>query len=79
MERRRRDAGRDVRRAVVVTACVVGALFVAACDGDADDPAPPDVTVADGEEAPTIDRIDGPAVVDPSYDPFAVPDSTTGG
>ena len=39
---------------------VVGWLGLASCSGS-----------GDGDDSPTLDRIDGPAEVDPSFDPFA--------
>ena len=45
------------------------ALVLAACSGS-DEPETPGTTI------PGLDRIDGPAVVDPSYNPMQVDPST---
>lgn len=47
---------------------IVAAVFLSACDdgGGSDEP-------------PGLDRIDGPAQVDPSFDPFATVPVTDGG
>ena len=53
-------------RGVVMVSMQVSILLVAAaaCSGSNDG-------VEDPEQPPTLERIDGPAVVDPSFDPFA--------
>jgi hypothetical protein len=50
-----------MRGVVVVSILLVTAV---ACSGSNDGGEDP-------EQPPTLDRIDGPAVVDPSFDPFA--------
>ncbi len=52
----------------------VAALVVSACSSDGDDPHGPVDT-----DAPTLGPIDGPATVDPSYDPSAISGATDGG
>ena len=57
---------RQITRALLVGVVVLASTVVGACTDDADDPAdPPEPTTSGG-----LDRIDGPASVDPSYDPF---------
>ena len=57
----------------------VAAWGTVGCSSDGDDPSTPgDPQTPDVTDAPTLDRIDGPATVDPSYDPFAVPATTSG-
>ncbi|HSL73680.1 MAG TPA: hypothetical protein VK853_04405 [Ilumatobacteraceae bacterium] len=52
--------------AVIVTAIVTVIVAASACSGSSEPTGPP-----------SLDRIDGPAVVDPSFDPFAtIPPST---
>lgn len=61
---------------VVAAVATLGAL---GCSSDGDDPSTPgEPQTPDVTGAPTLDRIDGPATVDPSYDPFAVPATTSG-
>ena len=50
-------------RALVVVVILAGS----ACSGSSEPDGPP-----------VLDRIDGPAVVDPSYDPFVTVPSSTG-
>lgn len=56
---------------MVAAIAVVGAVGVTSCTG------------SDGDEPPSIGGINGPAVVDPSFDPFATdpsaPPATDGG
>ena len=54
------------RRRALVTVVAAG-VFVAACSSD------------QSEEPPGLDRIDGPARVDPSFDPFETVPVTNGG
>ena len=52
-----------------VCTAIVTATLLAACSGS-DEPETPGTTI------PGLDRIDGPAVVDPSYNPTQVDPST---
>jgi len=54
------------RRRVLVSVLVAG-VVVTACSSD------------EQEEPPGLDRIDGPARVDPSFDPFETVPVTDGG
>lgn len=56
------------RWAACVTGLVVVAVSVSACSGS-----------SEGDDPPGLDRIDGPASVDPSFDPFASVPATDGG
>lgn len=55
------------RRRTLVVVLVAGGLLAAACDS------------SDQPDEPGLDRIDGPARVDPSFDPFATVPVTDGG
>jgi len=60
----------------VVALSLVASLALAACSGSNGPDIGPDVDVDDAP--PTIGGINGPAVVDPSFDPFAtVPSAPT--
>lgn len=60
----------------LVALSLVASLALLACSGS-------DGTDVDDEQPPTIGEINGPAVVDPSFDPFATapsaPSVTDGG
>lgn len=55
------------RRRVLVAVIVAGGLLAGACSS------------SDQPDEPGLDRIDGPARVDPSFDPFATVPATDGG
>jgi hypothetical protein len=71
-------AMRARRQTLAVALVALGSIGASAgCSDDADeapDPSPP----LTAEDVP-LGRIDGPATVDPSYDPFTTVAPTTGG
>jgi hypothetical protein len=64
--------------AVVALAALGASATMAGCSDDGDETPDPSVPIT-AAEAPPLGRIDGPATVDPSYDPFATVPPTTGG